>query len=233
MLLPFAAVLLGTTFRVNDHSGFASLHVTLDAGERVQAEPGCLVSYRGGMRLRLASSGGWLGRVFAGESAYFTSLEAPDDSACECMLCPSGIGDIHVLTLEADEAVYLQSGAFLAADAGVEVTSEAHRSLTGVFFSGTGLRHLCVKGPGQVAFNGHGALHQVPIARGETLSVDNGHVVAWSPALEMEIGWAARDSAWRSVASGEGLMCHFQGPGEVFVQSHALAPEVRSSSRRR
>ena len=75
--------------------------------------------------------------------------------------------------------------------------------------------------------NGHGALHKIFIASGERLSVDNGHLVAWSPNLEMRVGWAARGSAWRSLASGEGLMCHFEGPGEVFVATHGRPRQTK------
>ena len=52
-------------------------------------------------------------------------------------------------------------------------------------------------------------------------------VVAWSPNVGMEVGLAVRGSAFRSMASGEGLMCHFEGPGEVWVQTHVEPPERR------
>ena len=90
---------------------------------------------------------------------------------------------------------------------------------------------LCVRGPGTCAFNAHGGLHRFELAPGETLSVDNGHVVAWSPSCQMEIGWAAQDvGLFTSITSGEGLVCRFKGPGEVWVQTH-VGPTHASTSR--
>lgn len=232
-LLPFVSAT--TVFRVSDRGGaFASLNAVLDPGDGIKTEPGALVYYKGGLSLGIKADGAWFGRMFAGESPYFTTLTADPDTGGECMLCPTALGDIEIKTLGEDEGMYLQAGSFLAADSDVKITSEGHATLARTLFSGTGLRKLLVKGPGTVAFNGHGGLTCVKLGKGEKLSVDNGHVVAWSPNLEFELVWAARSregqsSFFRSVASGEGLMCLFEGPGEVWVQTHAMVQ--RSSSR--
>ena len=105
LLLPVAAGT--TTFTVNDRgSAFASLHVKLQAGESMQAEPGALVKYSGDLRLGIRSSSSWLGRMFAGETPWTTSIRATS-SPGECMLCPHSIGDIRILELASDEAICL------------------------------------------------------------------------------------------------------------------------------
>ena len=105
LLLPVAAG--ATTFTVNDRgSAFASLHVKLQAGESMQAEPGALVKYSGDLRLGIRSSSSWLGRMFAGETPWTTSIHATS-SPGECMLCPHSIGDIRILELASDEAICL------------------------------------------------------------------------------------------------------------------------------
>ena len=105
LLLPVAAG--ATTFTVNDRgSAFASLHVKLQAGESMQAEPGALVKYSGDLRLGIRSSSSWLGRMFAGETPWTTSIRATS-SPGECMLCPHSIGDIRILELASDEAICL------------------------------------------------------------------------------------------------------------------------------
>ena len=147
-----------TTFTVSDHgSAFASLHVKLEAGETMQSEPGALLRYSGDLRLGIRSSSGWLGRIFAGEAPWTTSISATS-SAGECMLCPHGIGDIKILELASDEAICLSAGCFLAADSTVALTSEFHSSLGRTLFSGTGMRCLVCAGPGVCAFNGHGSM---------------------------------------------------------------------------
>ena len=156
LLLPIAAS--ASTFTVSDRgSAFASLHVKLEAGETMQSEPGALVRYSGDLRLGIRSSSGWLGRIFAGEAPWTTSISATS-SAGECMLCPQGIGDIKILELASDEAICLAAGCFLAADSTVAVTSEFHSSLSRTLFSGTGMRYLVCAGPGVCAFNGHGSM---------------------------------------------------------------------------
>ena len=232
IMIAFSLACAATTWRVNDRgSAYASLHVGLDAGENIQAEPGSIVSYRGDVSLSVREgAGSWLGRIFAGELPWTTSIAALlDGTGAECMICPSGLGAIEVIELAEDEGIHLRSGSFLAADSTVEVVTRSHASLQTTFFSGSGLRHLQVKGPGTCAFNGHGALHCEKLSAGERMAVDNGHVVAWSPNLNMEVGFAAKGSAFRSLASGEGLMCFFEGPGEVWVQTHAPEPHGRSS----
>mmetsp|Transcript_65833 Transcript_65833/g.130496 ORF Transcript_65833/g.130496 Transcript_65833/m.130496 type:complete len:233 (-) Transcript_65833:230-928(-) len=229
LLLPLAA--LATTFAVSDKgSAFASLHVTLDAGDSVRAEPGSLVSYRGDVCLGIRSGSGWLGRMFAGEAPYTTSLSA-GEAGGECMLCPRRIGDIQTLELASDEAICLSSGCFLAADSTVSVKTESHHSLSRTLFSGTGLRYLMCAGPGTCAFNGHGGLHSFRLAEGEKLVVDNGHVVGWSPGLQITMEWAVQNAGsgsgafFRSIASGEGLVCRFEGPGEVWCSTHIPPPQ--------
>ncbi len=224
LLLPVAAG--ATTFTVNDRgSAFASLHVKLQAGESMQAEPGALVKYSGDLRLGIRSSSSWLGRMFAGETPWTTSIRATS-SPGECMLCPHCIGDIRILELASDEAICLSAGCFLAADSTVSITSEFHSSLSRTLFSGTGMRYLVCAGPGVCAFNGHGGLHCCTLADGEQLAVDNGHIVGWSPGVKMEVGLAdgIDGSIFSSLASGEGLVCRFEGPGEVWCSTHARPP---------
>jgi uncharacterized protein (TIGR00266 family) len=234
MALTLAAC--ATTFDLRDRgSAFASLHVTLGAGDKIKSEPGALVSFSGDLRLDIGTDSSWLGRIFAGEAPYTTSISAASHAGGSCMLVPRTIGDIEILELGPDEGIYLASGSFLAADGSVQIGSEFHGSIARTLFSGTGLRCLVIKGPGVCAFNGHGGLHCCKLAHGEKLSVDNGHVVGWSPGMQPEIGWAAGSgsgSFFRSIASGEGLVCRFEGPGEVWVQTHA-APPSRSGSRSR
>ena len=76
------------------------------------------------------------------------------------------------------------------------------------------------------AFNGHGGLHCCTLAEGGQLAGDNGHIVGWSPGVKMEVGLAdgIDGSIFSSLASGEGLVCRFEGPGEVWCSTHAQPP---------
>ena len=175
-MIALQSLAIATVFTVRDHgSAYASLLVNLNAGEKVVAEPGSIVTYRGDVDLKIKSGGGsWFGRILAGESAWSTNIEANSDGeGAEVTLCPTAMGAVELYELKADECICLGAGSFLAADSSVEMST---RSIDmGTLFSGTGLRHLLANGPGVVAFNGHGALHVHTLAANEKLSVDNGH----------------------------------------------------------
>jgi uncharacterized protein (AIM24 family) len=58
----------------------------------------------------------------------------------------------------------------------------------------------------------------VQLAAGQEYVVDNSHLVAWSATTEYEIRKAS--SGWMSsITSGEGLVCHFRGPGLILLQT--------------
>lgn len=52
---------------------------------------------------------------------------------------------------------------------------------------------------------------------GERYIVDNGHLVAWNTKYVMER--IASGGIISGMASGEGLVCKFTGPGTIFLQT--------------
>ena len=55
------------------------------------------------------------------------------------------------------------------------------------------------------------------IQEGEKYLVDNGHLVAWNCKYVLER--VASGGIISGLASGEGLVCKFTGPGTVFLQT--------------
>jgi uncharacterized protein (AIM24 family) len=76
-------------------------------------------------------------------------------------------------------------------------------------------------GDGLVFLSAFGALFPQELAAGETFNVDTGHLVAWDSSMRYEIRKAAT-TAWKSLASGEGLIAQFTGPGTLLLQSRNL-----------
>ena len=145
----------------------------------------------------------------------------------------------------------LISGAYIASDSSivVESTRQTHAKVSAVLLSGTGYcvlrasmssKHNEGRGErgnteGIIAFGAYGSVHKFVLAVGEIRAVDNGHVLAWSESMTywMDLATASSSSGgtttsgignrvYNSVTSGEGLMCFFEGPGVVYVQSHKL-----------
>lgn len=57
----------------------------------------------------------------------------------------------------------------------------------------------------------------VQLMDGEKYIVDNGHLVAWNTKYVLER--LASGGLISGMASGEGLVCKFTGPGTVFIQT--------------
>jgi uncharacterized protein (AIM24 family) len=61
-----------------------------------------------------------------------------------------------------------------------------------------------------------GAIEQVMVDG--SMVIDTGHLVAWDANLHYTVGKSG--GGWiASFLSGEGLVCHFQGQGIVYMQS--------------
>jgi uncharacterized protein (AIM24 family) len=64
------------------------------------------------------------------------------------------------------------------------------------------------------------------LADGERYIVDNGHLVAWNVKYIMER--VASGGIISGLASAEGLVCKFTGPGTVFIQTrNAVSTQSR------
>lgn len=120
-----------------------------------------------------------------------------------------------------DSGLLLTSGAYIASDANVQVTSKVQTRLNNSLLSGAGFFLLKAIGQGYVACGAYGASHKFTLREAETRAVDNGHLIAWSAHMKYSVELASgRGRISNSMASGEGLMCFFEGPGVVYVQSH-------------
>ena len=66
---------------------------------------------------------------------------------------------------------------------------------------------------------GRDQVFRVPLGEGESVTIDTGHVVAFTEALDFSITKAGK--SWvSSFLGGEGLVCKFKGRGRVYCQSH-------------
>ena len=85
------------------------------------------------------------------------------------------------------------------------------------WFSGVGLFVLGTQGQGQMIIGSFGAMEQVTVDG--NMVIDTGHLVAWDAGLQYNIAKASQSGWIASWLSGEGMVCHFQGQGQVYIQS--------------
>ena len=197
---------------------FAMAFAHLEPGEAIRAEAGAMVSHTPGLTMETSTQGGLmkgLKRAVGGESFFMNTFTAtqPGD---HIGLAPPLPGDIAHWPLSG-QTVYLQSGAYLASAMGIEVDSSWGGSKT--FFSGEGLIVLKVSGHGEVLVAAYGAIESRELQAGEQITVDTGHVVAWSEGVSYQV---RKVGGWKStILSGEGLVVDLTGPGVVYMQSRS------------
>jgi len=206
-------------WQITGGSSFPLIEMKLNKGESVKADSGSMVAMSHGMALTGKMDGGFtraIGRMFSGESFFMQSIEASTDAGWVLLASPKPGGIAELKIVEGEEMVVQRSG-FLAGTSGVQVSTKM-QSLTRGLFSGGGFFVVRLTGSGTAFLSTYGSIYTIDIPKGETVLVDNGHLVAWDAALKYEITKAA--SSWVSaVTAGSGFGCRFYGPGRVLIQT--------------
>ena len=198
---------------------YSLLTVALDDGEAVQAEGGAMVSHGENVEMDTNATGGFLRSlrrsVLGGESFFQNTFTATGGEG-EVTLAPPLPGDVIHEELT-DETLYVQSGSYLAGDTALDVDTEFGGAKT--FFGNEGLFLLKVSGSGPLFASSYGAIESRELADGESYTVDTGHVVAFEASADFTVRRVAGLKS--TVFSGEGLVCRFEGPGKVWLQTRS------------
>jgi len=197
---------------------YALAVISLEAGEKLQAETGAMVSMSESIKIETNMQGGLFAglkrSVLGGESLFINTFTA--ESAGEVTVAPALPGDIVALELTG-ETLFVQSGSFLAASPGVSVDTKWGGARS--FFSREGLFLLKCSGQGTLLVSSYGAIHLVDLVPGQRHVVDTGHMVAFDESVTYEVGKAG---GWKStILGGEGLVCKLTGPGRFYLQTRS------------
>ena len=183
--------------------------ITLDPG-MVTLEAGGLHYMRGNITMdaKMPSMGGFLKSKLTGESVV-----RPTYAGTGVIYLAPTFGEVHVMELN-DEQWILDRGAFLAADAGIQVGMITNQAWSGLF-GGEGMFQTSVTGRGKVFYQSDGPIETIEL-KGERLVVDGSFAVARSPQLEYRVERATK-GLLSSMLGGEGLVSTFQGTGTVLL----------------
>jgi uncharacterized protein (TIGR00266 family) len=152
--------------------------------------------------------------MFAGESFFLSTYRVKDNRPGEVGLAPILQGEVSSLKV-GPETWICAGGSFLGASSGVELDTQ-YQGLKKGMFSGEGLVYVRAAGQGELLVSAYGRISEVEVRGG--ITIDNGHIVAFTEGLEYDIGKAG---GWiASALSGEGLVLKFRGNGRILVQSH-------------
>ena len=196
---------------------FAFAEITLPPGGEVRMEGGAMSLIRGDVAVQTSTQGGFmkgLKRALGGESFFvntFTSGSGGIVGASQALP-----GDMSVVSLGGQDLL-VQSGSWVASDAGVEVDSKWGGAKG--FFSGAGLILLRCSGQGDLLLSAYGGIRDLTLAPGEQITIDNGHIVAFEQSVQYTVRKAGN---WKTtLVGGEGLVTEFVGPGRVWLQTRS------------
>ncbi len=202
------------------------LSVTLEKGEKVLAESNAMVSMDGDLSLKGRSRGGIMksiARKFLNDETFFQQYVEAEKGPGTVLLAPNIPGDIRILDV-GERQYMISDGGFLAATDQVEMevkTQGLGRALLG---DSGGFFVMATEGHGQVAVSGFGSVRELQVTDGQSLVVDNGHLVAWDSTLDYELSLNTSHSGLfgkllNSQITGEGIVLKFRGHGKVIVCS--------------
>ncbi len=205
-------------YGILDAPDFAMLKVTLDqAGEKIVAESGAMVAMGPEIEIETNMRGGLLAaakrKMLGGESIFQNTFTAKAPGQ-ELYLAAPPEGDMRALELGPGQEFFLQSGAYVA-HIGDQLQLDTKWGGVKSFFSGVGFFMLKVVGPGTLFYATYGAIHEVNVQ--QSYSCDTGHIVGFTPGLTYNI---RKFGGFKGLFfSGEGLICDFQGHGQLMLQT--------------
>jgi uncharacterized protein (AIM24 family) len=111
-----------------------------------------------------------------------------------------------------------QKDAFLCAARGVSLGIAFQRKLGAGFFGGEGFVMQKLDGDGLAFVHAGGTILRRELQPGETLRVDTGCVVAYTPTVDFDIEYVGKVKT--ALFGGEGLfLARLTGPGTLWLQS--------------
>lgn len=208
-----------------------AVEIELDPGETVIAEAGVMnyleegISFQSKMGDGSEANQGMLGKLFgagkrmlAGESmmiTHFSNTGVGKQKVCFAAPYPGKIIALDLAELGGE--VLVQRDGFLCAAFGTKLDIAFTQKLGAGFFGGEGFILQRMQGNGKVFVHACGTIIKKEL-RGQTLRVDSGCLVAFTPGIDYNIARAGNLKSM--IFGGEGLfLATLQGTGTVWLQS--------------
>jgi uncharacterized protein (TIGR00266 family) len=228
------------------------VEVELDPGESAVAEAGSMMYMTPGIEMetvfgdgtqqRSGVMGALLGagkRLITGESLFMTVFTNGGSSKQQVSFAAPYPGKILAMDLkQLGGQLICQKDSFLCAARGVSIGIAFQRKLGVGLFGGEGFIMQRLEGDGLCFVHAGGTVHPVDLAKGQTLRVDTGCLVALQPTVGYDIQFVGKVKT--ALFGGEGLFfATLSGPGRVWLQSlpfsrmadriYKAAPSARGS----
>ena len=200
-----------------------ALIINLDKGETILAEAGSMMYKKGGVEIDAELKGGILGglkRVIARESIFLVTFNATGTDA-EVAFAPPYPGHIKNVKLDGGSLI-CQRDAFLCSIGDIDMDIALTKKLGFGFFGGEGFILQKHTDKGDLFIHAGGNFVEMELAKGDSLDVDTGCIVALDDSIDYDI--RSIGNIQTSLFAGEGLfVAHLQGPGKVWLQTLPFA----------
>ena len=208
------------------------VEVELDPGEAAVGEAGSMMYMDAGIGMDTvfgdgsASQSGLLGklmgagkRLITGESLFTTVYTNQAATKLRIAFAAPYPGKILPMDLrQLGGMLICQKDAFLCAAKGVSLGIYLQQKMSVGFFGGEGFIMQKLEGDGLAFVHAGGTVLQRELQPGQTLLIDTGCVVAFTPTVNFEIQYVGKIKT--ALFGGEGLFfAKVTGPGTVWMQS--------------
>src|SRR5437868_9820633 len=208
------------------------VEVELDPGEAAVGEAGSLMFMDAGIEMDTvfgdgsANQGGFFGkllgagkRLVTGESLFTTVYTNQTSGKQRVAFAAPYPGKIVPMDLrQLGGTLICQKDAFLCAARGVSLGIHFQQKLSVGFFGGEGFIMQKLEGDGLAFVHAGGRVLKRELLPGQTLMVDTGCLVAYTPNVNFEIQYVGKIKT--ALFGGEGLFfAKMTGPGTVWLQS--------------
>jgi uncharacterized protein (TIGR00266 family) len=208
------------------------VEVELDPGEAAVGEAGSMMFMDAGIGMDTvfgdgsASTSGLFGkllgagkRLITGESLFTTVFTNQGQSKLRIAFAAPYPGKIIPMDLrQLGGMLVCQKDAFLCAAKGVSLGLYLQQKMSTGFFGGEGFIMQKLEGDGLAFVHAGGTVVKRELQAGQTLLIDTGCVVAFTPNINFEIQYVGKIKT--AMFGGEGLFfAKVTGPGTVWLQS--------------
>jgi uncharacterized protein (TIGR00266 family) len=229
-------------YEIKYKPSYSMLVVSLDQGEKITAESGAMTYMDPNIevhtRKREQSLLGSIGLSVLGRQSFWVNDYTASQGPGEAAFVSAPVGDIEMLDIKPDRGYVIQKAAYIASTENVDLDVKWEGFTRGLF--GQGLFMIKVTGNGSLFINTFGAIDKHTLQPGQTVIVDNFHLVAFSDTCKYKV--TKFGGLKETLLGGEGLVTNITGPGDIYIQTKnlkefvdwlwtLLEPRVRSKAR--
>jgi uncharacterized protein (TIGR00266 family) len=198
------------------------IEVTLDPNEGIRAEAGTMTYMESGIQMQTSTGGGilkGLKRAVTGESFFITTFLNQGSQKSSVAFAAPYPGKVIPIDLSKEGGNFIcQKDSFLCAAQGIEIEIAFTKRLGAGLFGGEGFILQRLEGDGLAFVHAGGTVIEKNLAHGESIRVDTGCIVGFSPSVDYDIKFVG--GFRNALFGGEGLfIANLTGPGKIFLQS--------------